>query len=91
MGAIADTDLTGRMMRNALIGVGVEGFFGPILCFCNHGIQKPDAGTFAHTLSKRQPPAAGDERILYVGDNVVRDIDGATAFGWDAAHHLTGP
>jgi len=91
MGIIADSELTGRMMRNALSGVGLVDFFGPILCSCDHGILKPDPRTFAHALSRLQPPPAGGESILYVGDNVVKDIDGATAFGWHAAHHLTTP
>ena len=66
-------------------------FFGPILCSCDHGILKPDARTFAHALALLQPAPAADERVLYVGDNVAKDVDGATAFGWDAAHHLTDP
>ena len=86
---LADTELTGRMMRGALKGVGLVDFFDPICCSCDHGVLKPDARTFASALSQLVPEPAGDEPVLYVGDNIVKDIDGATAFGWDGAHHLT--
>ena len=89
MGVIADTELTGRMMRGALQGVGLVDFFEPICCSCDHGVLKPDARTFAFALSHLVPEPSGDEPVLYVGDNVAKDIEGATAFGWDAAHHLT--
>ena len=89
MGVIADTDLTGRMMRGVLTGVGLVDVFGPIVCSCDHGVLKPDARTFALALSRLVPAPSGDERVLYVGDNLIKDIEGAAAFGWDAAHHLT--
>ena len=89
MGVIADTHLTGRMMRNAMTGVGLADFFGPIICSCDLGVQKPDPRIFAAALAALAPPAS--EPVLYVGDNPVKDIGGATSFGWDAALHPTTP
>lgn len=91
MGVIADTHLTGRMMRNAMTGVGLADFFGPIICSCDLGVQKPDPRIFAAALAALAPPADAAGPVLYVGDNPAKDIDGATAFGWDAALHPTAP
>lgn len=87
MGVIADTHLTGRMMRGVLTGVGLAGFFGPIICSCDLGVQKPDRRIFEAARGALSAPP--DESVLYVGDNIAKDIDGATAYGWDAALHLT--
>ena len=91
MGVIADTALTGRMMRGALTGVGLAGFFGPVVCSCDLGVKKPDPRIFAAALAALSPSQPSDEPVLYVGDSLTKDIDGATAFGWDAALHLTMP
>ncbi|MBT4137096.1 MAG: HAD family hydrolase [Candidatus Latescibacteria bacterium] len=90
MGVIADTHLTGRMMRRVLTGVGLAGFFGPIICSCDLGVQKPNGRVFETALNALPGNHSTDTPVLYVGDNVVKDIGGATAFGWDAALHLTG-
>ncbi|MFT5369937.1 MAG: HAD superfamily hydrolase (TIGR01549 family) [Candidatus Latescibacterota bacterium] len=90
MGVIADTDLTGRLMRRVLAGVGLADFFGPIICSCDLGVQKPDGRVFETALNTLGLDRSTDTPVLYVGDHVVKDIGGATAFGWDAALHLTG-
>jgi len=89
MGVIADTHLTGRLMRRVLAGVGLAGFFGPIICSCDLGIQKPDGRVFERALRALGMDHSEHPAILYVGDNVGKDILGATAFGWDAALHIT--
>ena len=91
MGVIADTNLTGRMMRRALAGVGLADFFGPVVCSCDFGVQKPDRRIFETALAVLAPSAASSGPVLYVGDNLTKDIDGAAAYGWDAALHLTTP
>jgi len=90
MGVIADTHLTGRLMRRVLAGVGLADFFGPINCSCDLGVQKPDGRVFETALNTLGLDRSTDTPVLYVGDHVVKDIGGATAFGWDAALHLTG-
>jgi len=87
MGVIADTHLTGRMMRGALTGVGLADLFGAIVCSCDLGVQKPDRRIFEAARASLSEPSMGP--VLYVGDNLVKDIDGATAYGWEAALHLT--
>jgi HAD superfamily hydrolase (TIGR01549 family) len=89
MGVIADTDWTSRMMRRAFAGVGLGEFFGPVVCSCDLGIRKPDGRIFATALADIGAKAGFRKRILYVGDNLEKDIGGATAFGWDAALHVT--
>jgi HAD superfamily hydrolase (TIGR01549 family) len=88
MGVIADTDWTGRMMRRAFAGVGLGEFFGPVVCSCDLGVGKPDGRIFAAALAMMGNVVACDQ-ILYVGDSLVKDVGGATAFGWDAAYHVT--
>lgn len=90
MGVIADTHLTGRMMRRVLTGVGLAKYFGPIVCSCDLGIRKPDGRVFETALRALPGHHSSATPVLYVGDNLVKDIGGATVFGWDAALHLTG-
>jgi len=90
MGVIADTHLTGRMMRRVLTGVGLAGFFDPVICSCDLGVRKPDGRVFETALNALPGNLSTDTPVLYVGDNLVKDIGGATTFGWDAALHLTG-
>lgn len=94
MGVITNNAATGRMMRTALAGVGLHSFFGPVICSCDVGRQKPDPRIFNAALAALAPPvtmAVHDGAVLYVGDNPVADVQGAIAAGWDAALHLTGP
>ncbi|OQB37291.1 MAG: dUMP phosphatase [Candidatus Latescibacteria bacterium ADurb.Bin168] len=88
MGVIADTDWTGRMMSRALAGVGLRKYFGPVICSCDIGVCKPAPGIFA-AARRLFPDVPSDSPVLYVGDNLEKDIGGAAAFGWDAAYHVT--
>lgn len=89
-GVLANTALTGRMMRGALAGVGLADYFDLVICSCDLGVAKPDRAIFEAARAALPASAAGLGPVLYVGDNVAKDIDGAVAFGWDAALHLTG-
>lgn len=80
---LVNSDWTGRMMRRAYTGVGLAQYFETFTCSCDIGADKPDPRIFA--AGRPALPGA----ILYVGDDIVRDVEGATAFGWDAALHLT--
>lgn len=91
MGVITNNMATGRMVRGALAGVGLAGFFGPVVCSCEVGALKPDPRIFNAALAAASPPAKDSGAVLYVGDNPVADVEGAVAAGWDAALHLTDP
>jgi FMN phosphatase YigB (HAD superfamily) len=91
MGIIADTHLTARMMRGAMAGVGLATFFGPVICSCDNGVQKPDRRAFASALAALPSLICPSGPVLYVGDHLAKDIDGATAYGWDAALHAATP
>jgi len=88
MGVIADTDWTGRMMCRALAGVGLRKYFGPVICSCDIGACKPAPEIFA-AARELVPDVPSDSPVLYVGDNLEKDVGGAVAFGWDAAYHVT--
>lgn len=89
MGLIANTTLTGRMMRNVLIEVGLADFFESVICSCDLGIEKPDCRIFKTALASMTSSLSSKHPILYVGDSIKTDINGAVACGWDAALHLT--
>lgn len=91
MGIIANTALTGRMMRNALTGVGLAGFFETIVCSCDMGIEKPDRRIFEKALDSMNLRGISKCPVLYVGDMIEYDINGPVSCGWDAALHLTTP
>ena len=91
MGLIANTEWTGRMMRRALAGVGLDGLFEPVVCSCDVGAAKPDPRIFAAALAGLTPPASPGASVLHVGDSVAADVAGAVKFGWDAAFHQTDP
>jgi len=89
MGVIADTFLTARMMRRVMSAVGLGEYFGSVICSCDVGIMKPDRKIFETALAAVPTSAATSNPILYDGDNIIKDIEGANAYGWDAALHLT--
>ncbi|HOF60201.1 MAG TPA: HAD family hydrolase [Candidatus Latescibacteria bacterium] len=88
MGVIADTDWTGRMMSRALAGVGLREYFGPVICSCDVGVCKPAPEIYAAARALI-PDVPSGSPVLYVGDNLEKDVGGAIAFGWDAAYHVT--
>jgi HAD superfamily hydrolase (TIGR01549 family) len=89
MGIIADTVLTGRMMRGVMTAVGLGDYFGPVICSCDIGVAKPDSRIYEAALGAVPEAIRSSGAVLYVGDHIAKDIDGAKACGWDGALHLT--
>ena len=77
------------MMRGVLEAVGLLDFFGTVICSCDLGVRKPDRRIFEAALAALASSAPPTGPVLYIGDHIAKDIDGAVACGWDAALHLT--
>ena len=67
MGVITNNSATGRMVRGALAGVGLDRFFGPVICSCEVGAGKPDPRIFKAALAAAAPPSKSSGAVLYVG------------------------
>ena len=61
-----------------LAQVGLDGFFGQILCAPESGFRKPNPGAFYYMLQKAEARA---ENSLYIGDNYFADVVGAREAG----------
>ena len=82
VGLIANTGWPGWLMDRALRGVGLLDYFGIRIYSGDEGIAKPDPEIFY--LAARRA-GAGGKRLLYMGDKLEYDIEGAKAAGWNAA------
>ncbi len=87
LGLIANTAWPSFCMDRALSGVGLLSFFRTRIYSGDEGIEKPDPAIFS--LAARDSGQAG-RRILYVGDSLEKDIEGARAAGWPAALRRSG-
>jgi putative hydrolase of the HAD superfamily len=58
--------------------VGVEGYFQPIIVSGDCGYRKPDSRIFQAALDGLAVPA---ENVLFVGNDMYRDIFGASQLG----------
>jgi len=85
LGIIANTHWPGFAMDRQLAGVGLLRLLPVRIYSCDVGIEKPDPAIFrlAEQITGRR------DGVLYVGDSVHHDIDGAHAAGWAAAHRFT--
>jgi putative hydrolase of the HAD superfamily len=83
LGLIANTAWPGFAMHTALTGVGLARYFDTMVISCDEGVAKPDPAIFR--IARRRAGLTDTARVLYVGDNVEKDIRGAKAVGWDAA------
>ncbi|HEX3849438.1 MAG TPA: HAD family hydrolase [Polyangiaceae bacterium] len=77
------------MQRTKLSALGLEGLFDPLIISEEIGIRKPDPRAFELAIAGWEM-SAGD--VLFVGDDPVADIAGATAVGMRALRvgHETG-
>jgi putative hydrolase of the HAD superfamily len=72
------TDAQSAYARGELHKVGILEYFDPIVISGDHGFRKPDRRLFQVAVDAMGVPA---ERILYVGNDMHRDIFGAQAAG----------
>ncbi len=82
LGIIANTAWPGFTMDRAFAGAGLLGHFRVRIYSCDVGLSKPDERIFR--LAEELSGAYGDE-LLYVGDSVANDIEGASRVGWRTA------
>jgi FMN phosphatase YigB (HAD superfamily) len=82
LGIIANTAWPGFCMDRAFAGVGLLHFFKTRIYSGDEGVEKPDPEFFR--IAERISGQAG-QRILYVGDNIEKDIKGAKNINWSTA------
>lgn len=87
LGIIANTAWPGFCMDRAFAGVGLLPFLSIRIYSGDIGIAKPDPAIFH--LAQRAGGLEG-KRILYVGNDVEADIQGAAAVGWSTAFRRAG-
>ena len=68
------TDAQSTSARGELHKVGLLGYFDPIIVSGDHGYRKPDPRLFQFALDGM---AVAAENVLYVGNDMYRDIYGA--------------
>ena len=71
------TDAQSAWARGELHGVGLDGYFDPVVVSGDHGYRKPDRRLFEHALIG----LGVAEHAVYVGNDMHRDIYGARAAG----------
>jgi len=89
LGIIANTAWPGFCMDRAFAGVGLLPYLSVRLYSGDLGLAKPDAAIFQ--LAERYAGVAGRaQRLLYVGNDLNKDIRGAAAVGWSTAYRRAG-
>lgn len=78
IGLISNVNSRGQVPTN-LKAYGIFHYFDPIVLSSVYGRRKPDPAIFHHAARLANVPASA---CLYVGDRVVRDIDGAQRAGY---------
>lgn len=84
LGIIANTHWPGYTMHRHFEGVGLARYWDLQIYSCDVGIDKPDPAIF-RLAEKRSGRNGVQSPILYVGNSVKHDIDGAHSVGWQAA------
>ena len=78
IGLISNVNSRGQVPTN-LKAYGIYQYFAPIVLSSEYGRRKPDPAIFHHAARLADVPASA---CLYVGDRVVRDVDGAQRAGY---------
>jgi putative hydrolase of the HAD superfamily len=81
IGLISNVNSRGQVPVN-LSKYGIIDYFNPIVLSSEYGCRKPDPAIFHQAARLASVPAS---RCAYVGDRVVRDIDGARRAGFGLA------
>jgi putative hydrolase of the HAD superfamily len=81
IGIISNVNSRGQVPNN-LKEYGIIDYFHPIVLSSEYGRRKPDPSIFHHAARLIGAPAS---QCVYVGDRVVRDIDGARRAGFGLA------
>ncbi|MBN1656926.1 MAG: HAD-IA family hydrolase [Anaerolineae bacterium] len=71
----------GTHLRTVLARFGLTSYFDFVVVSAEEGMAKPDARIFERVVAEAGRPV---ERILYVGDHVGDDVEGARGAGMDA-------
>ncbi len=78
IGLISNVNSRGQVPTN-LKAYGIYQYFDPIVLSSEYGRRKPDPAIFHYAARLANVPASA---CLYVGDRVVRDVDGAQRAGY---------
>jgi len=81
IGLISNVNSRGQVPTN-LKEYGIIDYFHPIVLSSEYGHRKPDPAIFYHAARLMNVPTS---QCVYVGDRVVRDIDGARRAGFGLA------
>jgi putative hydrolase of the HAD superfamily len=81
IGLISNVNSRGQVPVN-LKKYGIIDYFHPIVLSSEYGYRKPDPAIFHHAARLANVPAS---QCVYVGDRVVRDIEGARRAGFRLA------
>ena len=81
IGLISNVNSRGQVPVN-LKKYGIIEYFDPIVLSSEYGCRKPDPAIFHHAARLANVPVS---QCVYVGDRVVRDIDGARRAGFGLA------
>ena len=81
MGIISNVNSRGQVPTN-LKEYGIIHYFDPIVLSSEYGYRKPDPAIFHHAARLANVPTS---QCVYVGDRIVRDIDGARRAGFGLA------
>lgn len=84
MGVISNVNSRGQVPTN-LEKYGLIDYFHPIVLSSEYGFRKPDPSIFHYAARLADVPASA---CVYVGDRIVRDIDGARRAGFGMAIHI---
>ena len=78
IGLISNVNSRGQVPAN-LKAYGIHEYFDPIVLSSEYGRRKPDPAIFHYAARLANVPASA---CVYIGDRIVRDIDGAQRAGY---------